>query len=524
MGYNETTTITTFIITNKKASATTSSLAEKASAASTSVSNKVSTKVDEVKEKRAQDKLTIVVPQAESSAIKGGFVVAIGNNESKQLVQGPKGSTNYKQMTAIIPSFLVDIAYVSVGHDHIYFVSKDGKFYYSGSNKDGQLGAMSPSKDDQLVQFTNLKIGAKSVVCGHHHTMFLCDKGALYSTGRADMLGIKTDENKYSPNQVITLANKKIDLYATGPKHSYAVDDTGNIYAWGRSDLLGLGQFVKVKQISVQRKEPTLIEHTGFLNFKIVQIACGDEHTLCLLQNGAIYAWGRGEEGQLGNGVKETRQSPIPIDSLAGLKLKSISAGAFNSAAITDDGECYVWGQYHKSILKPEPLNTGDRKVLKNVAQISQSGYYNILYTTTNDVYTFGIDYKLSTEAAWIPTKHHIDDPFLLTKKITQVVASSSNFYLIVYEGSSMEPKFKIDYTLGNDKTKSLQPLAPSQYRQNMNALLAKPSKPSTSSTTTSTTSTTSTTASKPIGADTSKRSSLDSDSDDDDDDEEDIL
>ena len=45
----------------------------------------------------------------------------------------------------------------------------------------------------------------------------------------------------------------------------------------------------------------------------VVQVACGHNHSLALDEVGKCYAWGRGQEGQLGIGSLEDQPAPALI-------------------------------------------------------------------------------------------------------------------------------------------------------------------------------------------------------------------
>ena len=80
------------------------------------------------------------------------------------------------------------------------------------------------------------------------------------------------------------------------------------------------------------------------------QVAGGQHHSLvCTADGTAIYAWGRGDSGQLGANTKFTEKgsgalTPQRVHSPEGLLWKQIGAGEFYSMALTYDGELYTWG------------------------------------------------------------------------------------------------------------------------------------------------------------------------------------
>lgn len=75
----------------------------------------------------------------------------------------------------------------------------------------------------------------------------------------------------------------------------------------------------------------------------IIQVACGDSHTLALDEEGTVFAFGQNSYGQLGSGIDWD-------DYLEPLKLKFpekidyIACGNSSSAAITESGVLYTWG------------------------------------------------------------------------------------------------------------------------------------------------------------------------------------
>ncbi|KAG0575477.1 hypothetical protein KC19_5G006600 [Ceratodon purpureus] len=58
----------------------------------------------------------------------------------------------------------------------------------------------------------------------------------------------------------------------------------------------------------------------------------------------AVYAWGRGDEGQLGVGDESDHPSPTPISAFAGKDIVHVAAGEYHTAFLTDEGEVYTTG------------------------------------------------------------------------------------------------------------------------------------------------------------------------------------
>jgi alpha-tubulin suppressor-like RCC1 family protein len=78
---------------------------------------------------------------------------------------------------------------------------------------------------------------------------------------------------------------------------------------------------------------------------RVVQVACGEHHSLVLTEKGYLYAWGRGFEGQLGLGEVEISSTPSFVKFFHKSSVQSIAAGSVHSMAITDNGKLYTWGE-----------------------------------------------------------------------------------------------------------------------------------------------------------------------------------
>ena len=68
----------------------------------------------------------------------------------------------------------------------------------------------------------------------------------------------------------------------------------------------------------------------------------GESHSLALTDDGKVWAWGRNSDGQLGDGTTASRALPTQVQGVSGVK--QISAGGYHSLALKDDGTVWAWG------------------------------------------------------------------------------------------------------------------------------------------------------------------------------------
>ena len=87
------------------------------------------------------------------------------------------------------------------------------------------------------------------------------------------------------------LENKKVKQVACGFQHTVCVTEEGEVYAWGygKNGALGLGDW---QQVNMPKKIEGLKD--------IVKVDCGIDYTIAMDKNGKLYSWGGSRYGQLG--------------------------------------------------------------------------------------------------------------------------------------------------------------------------------------------------------------------------------
>ena len=235
---------------------------------------------------------------------------------------------------------------VACGRDHTAVVTEGGGVYTFGSGFYGSTGH--GNEEDQLVPRRMPAAGFNGerivmVATGDTHTVVLSEAGHVFTwgDGKYGQLGHGDREDQRAPRQVEAgrFGGEKVVFVAAGGRHTVAVTAGGSVYTWGwgTSGQLGHGD-------NNNRNVPTLVGDGAFV--RVVMAACGNEHTLVVTQDGALWACGKNLWGQLGlNDVADRHVfERVKAEAFGGAKVVVAAAGFGHSAAVTEDGALWTWG------------------------------------------------------------------------------------------------------------------------------------------------------------------------------------
>ncbi|ELR17738.1 ubiquitin ligase, putative [Acanthamoeba castellanii str. Neff] len=241
-----------------------------------------------------------------------------------------------------------------------------------GANSDGVLGHTGGIEQLWPLAIESLSsVQVKMVAAGEFHSLCLTENGEVTSFGLNDQGQCGQPITKIAessdlaavarPRPIVLpddLRKKTVVSIAAGGYHSALVTADGELYTFGRGGEFQLGHDTVMAlgeggnalhyrsnsaQTSYFQPKPTRL---SALNGQVVkQVACGRFHSACVTEEGALYTWGRGANGQLGHGDMTDQATPKRVE--AGIKDKimvKVACGENHSAAVDSAGVIYTTG------------------------------------------------------------------------------------------------------------------------------------------------------------------------------------
>ncbi|KAF2501825.1 RCC1/BLIP-II [Lophium mytilinum] len=290
------------------------------------------------------------------------------------------------RLNPFLPVDTVGVVRVATGGMHCLALTHDNKIYSWGVNDQGALGRdttwdddanmkdIDDNKDDSdsdsddddnnglnPLESTPAPISAEffpegtnfvDIAAGDSISLALTDTGLVYGWGtfrrNEGILGF-SETIQVQDRPILIPELSKITQIACGANHALAIDKTGKVKAWGSGQQNQLGRRMTERGLITGLTPTNVSFKDGRRNQAIRDVACGQYHSLAIGVDGRVWAFGANNFGECGipesagkdNAIVET---PELVTSL-GNNVVSLSGGSHHNVAVTNQGECLVWGR-----------------------------------------------------------------------------------------------------------------------------------------------------------------------------------
>ncbi len=273
------------------------------------------------------------------------FVVSArtwGSNDEGALGNGTTGSNS---ATPVAVSNLHSIAAVSAGFQHMLALKGDGTVWAWGANWGGPLGDGTSNHSAvpvQVLERSTTSIGTPiggviAISAGDDSSLALRSDGTVWGWGN-DLHGQTGTGDFHGTHVAWPVLGGLEDVVAisSGMAYSMALKADGAVWSWGWNTFGQLGDGT----LNIERHTPVPV--SGLTNVIAIVASGSGWHSLALESDGTVWAWGRNDRGQLGDGTTSDRLTPVQVSGLSGVR--ALAAGSFHSVALKADGTVWAWG------------------------------------------------------------------------------------------------------------------------------------------------------------------------------------
>jgi alpha-tubulin suppressor-like RCC1 family protein len=260
-----------------------------------------------------------------------------------------------------------------------------GKLFMWGDNFAGALGQGNTIYRSSPVQVGALTTWAKFKT--GNHTLAVKSTGELWAWGFNNYGGLGTGNttSRSSPVQVGALtdwATPVTDAENTG----FCIKTDGTLWAWGRNNFGQLGN-----GNTTGRSSPVQIGSST----NWVKLSVGNSNVLAVDSVGKLFAWGKNNYGQLGLGDTTNRSSPVQVGALTTWATPATVRD--NTLCTKTDGTLWAWGRNHYGQLGlgntttySSPKQVGSLTNWATPAVGLNSGYFSLCVKTDGTLWSWG--------------------------------------------------------------------------------------------------------------------------------------
>ncbi|MCA0252973.1 MAG: chromosome condensation regulator RCC1 [Actinobacteria bacterium] len=218
---------------------------------------------------------------------------------------------------------------VSSGSGHTCALTGAGAAWCWGGNYQGQLGDGTRTDRLTAVKVKGLPGDVVAISAGRLHSCALTRSGTAWCWGlnESGQLGDGTATRRTTAVEVRGLTD--LTAISAGGSRTCALDARGATWCWGGAEDPALSD----------RRIPVRNERLS--GVATVDVAEGT-HACAITKAGTALCWGQNDKGQIGDGTRIHRVTPVPVTGLS--RATSISGGQAHTCALTAAGAVACWG------------------------------------------------------------------------------------------------------------------------------------------------------------------------------------
>ena len=255
---------------------------------------------------------------------------------------------------------------VAVGEDAIALIDNNNQLYVKGESF---FEGVTPG----VNSWTMVNVGGAIHSNGSLFAVGYNDGGALGVDGPAEYYDPGGDTfPSYNIATHVKVGHLSWQMISGVPYRKAAIRSDGLLFTWGDNNFNFFGNIGDGTLIS--RSSPVQIGTSSWSS-----VSVGASQMAAIRADGALFTWGYGGQGSLGDGNNfSNRSSPIQIGTSS---WSTVSVGTNWMAAIRSDGALFTWGTNSNG---PLGLNTGFSDAKSSPVQVGTSSWASVSAGTSS--------------------------------------------------------------------------------------------------------------------------------------------
>lgn len=367
-----------------------------------------------------------VVPGFASASTGSGHSEVIGDNGTvwtwgstlPNLRANPTAFSTEKLSRAKVSATgagLAGVAELSAGMNFLLARRTDGTLLTWGDGRLGDGGTAYRRYPVAVRYASGVAVGGMvSASAGGDFAVAARSDGTVWAWGGNTMCVLGTDARLCSPSaqpglhaaQVLTSAGTPLTgvvkvAAGAGNLHALALKGDGTVWSWGTEQY---GQLANGTAAFYRSLARPVLTAAGVPLTNVTAIAAGSTHSVAVLRDGTVYAWGYNGYGQLGIGTvgySASSMRAVRVLASAGVPLTGVVAavaGASHTLFLKTDGS--VWGVGGKNqlgmgginaaVVYPVRAQTAQGAALTGIRAMATREDHSVVVRTNGTVYAWG--------------------------------------------------------------------------------------------------------------------------------------
>jgi len=238
---------------------------------------------------------------------------------------------------------------VACGDGFTTIVTEEGAAWACGNGENGQIGLGDNEHQMLLTHLTGSEVFAGEPLVmmssGLKHTACVTKDGALWTSdnGFCSQLGHGDKKPRQRPERLgrEIFGKSPVVMVACGCNYTLVLTTAGLAWNCGHGNDGQLGHGNTVDQLVLM-----LVAAKHFRRTQIVMVTARFAHSVAVGADGRVWTWGWNIHGQLGHNDEQNRLVPTQLtgEALGGSAAVLVAAGGYHTVAVMMDGVLWAWG------------------------------------------------------------------------------------------------------------------------------------------------------------------------------------